>query len=235
MKLWKRFSGEPFLINPTLAIVNRRRGRKKVMATPRDSKGRFRKRRHHHNAPGPGRRDGRRRHHARAHNPPARRRHRRNPGGVERGINLLGVTLPSMRATAGVTAGFIAPPFFEGFLKGAVPAGWMTDASGRPSQAMNYVVKVGSVLGLSLAVRQFFGREDAKRFVIGGTTYLAVNIYNDFLAPMLFPRTVAPAVTGAGFYNPGRLGSQPLLGRYPGMRGSVTDNVPERLRPQSRF
>jgi hypothetical protein len=242
MKLWKRFGGEPFLINPHLVSLNpkRKSGRKKMRRRlpPRSKSGRFLKRRT--NAPrrrarrnayfmNPRRRTRRNPIRRRARRNayfvnPRRRRARRNPA-LFSGNRILGFTFQEILYTG---AGFIAPPVIEGFLLQYLPATLVTNKIGK------YAIKAGAVAALSFAGGKFLGREAGKYIAIGGMTYLVATLVIDF-APQLFSGF-------SGYMNPGAtytpklagMGSQPFLGAYHGI-GMSPAKLPERVDPNQRF
>lgn len=243
MKLWKKFDGEPYLINPHLVMLNpRKRSNSKrrlsAMAKMRNRLGQFVKRtrkaasnpkRHKKSyaraASNPVRKQKRTyKRNAYFGNPRPRRHYKRNPG-MFAGGSILGMSLKEI-GFAG--AGFIAPPAIEGLIKGMLPTALTSNAFGR------YAVKGGIVAGVSLLGGKFLGREAGKYLAIGGVTYLVANIVVDFV-PQLFSGF-------SGYMNPGQsfapraLRGQPGLGRYVGMGTAVsTANVPERLNPASRY
>lgn len=241
MKLWKNFGGEPYLINPVLRVLNPRGERKTKMRLARDSKGRFLKRGHRAN-PGHHKKH---RHHQK--NTPLalanRRKPRRNPnGGAERGMNLFGVTLPPLKSMAEVSAGFVGPPFLEGFIIRSLPADTQRQIL-TPKSWQGYLLKFATVLGITWGATKFLGREDGKRVAMGGGAYIGVTAWNDFVVPMLTAGSTpagAPAPSGTGYYYPRAargMGAQPMLDRYgqsaPNSR--MMTAVPERLRPSGRF
>lgn len=241
-KLWKRFGGEPFLINPHLFVLNRKR--KKVMAKrkrrtpPRNSKGRFvkagsaRKRTHRAAAPHRRRRVTRIRSRAKrimvVRNPRRRRysarrvhrirRYRRNPSIT----SMIGLNAPTLKTVGFTVGGMVGTPFVEGFVTGMVPA------SLQGNKVASYAIKIASAVAVGFGVGKIFGKEAGKAAYIGGAAYIAVQAIREFL-----PAVSTPTVTtGTGRY----LGEGPLLGMYPGMGGSaMTSSIPDRLQPGSRF
>jgi len=157
----------------------------------------------------------------------SRRRARRNPvnGSGERGIDILGTKFPGLQSLAFGTVGFLGPPFIEGWVTPMLPANVSSSQWGR------YLVKGGSVVGLTWVANAVAGRAAAMKIATGGGIYLLATMVNDFL----------PQLTGvtqpATSYYPrlaGRMGAQPILGDY-GRAKSMTATTPERLRPQSRY
>jgi hypothetical protein len=244
MRLWKRFEGEPFLINPHLvSVFNPTKGGS--MARGRDSKGRFlskrrtarnpRKKRARRNDPGPRRiyavarrrnepnpRKKRRTYRRNAYlaNPRQRRAYRRNPP------VFLGIDFTEAGYAA---AGFIAPSFLEGFIQPMLPVTLTGTPLGK------YAIKIGVVLGLSYAARKMLGQEAGKYITIGGVTYVIASAIRDFM----------PTLYGgfSGYMNPGsvralpralpKFGNQPNLGVYAG--SYQTAMAPSRLQPEGRF
>jgi hypothetical protein len=148
-----------------------------------------------------------------------RRRYRRNPP-----VGIFGITFPSAQTIVTTTAGFLAPPFIEGFAMRFLPTQLTSNVLGK------YLVKTASVALVVMGVRQFVGRDAGRYAMLGGVTYLGASLVSDFLPQLTARATLAPV--GAGYYSPGSLGAQPLLGEY---FGAYADSVPERLRPQTRF
>jgi hypothetical protein len=260
-RLWNYFGREPYLVNPHLVVASnpprKRRYRAKRakqrssinevnMRRARDSKGRFLKLRRRHRsslAPNPRRRRRVRRHrrnvyaghpprHRRRHTYRRRRAYRRHNRTGSVALSFLGIEFPDL-ATIGFTAGgFIVPPFVEGFASRFLPAQLTSTMFGR------YLVKIGAVAVNALAVRQLVGTREAKLVTLGGSVYLASSLLTDF-APAMIGAAAGPVpaprtTTTTGYYNPGALGSQPLVGEYAPM-GAYQDGVPERLRPGNRY
>jgi len=263
-RLWRKFGGEPYLVNPSLVVALpnrkkrnpivrhrksgriervRRSGLKKHrysrpryyevnMARGRDSKGRFLKRRSG-GASNPKRRHRRRRHAAAANprrhyrrsyaaNPRRHHRRRRNPP-----IGLLGVTFPSIQTMAWSAGGFLAPPFVEGFARRFLPPSLTSTTLGK------YAVKIGSVVLLTLGVRKLVGQEEGRNVMLGGSVYLAASLAQDFLMPAIAGTSARYYPKQLGYYNTGaNLSAQPFLG---GNGSAMTNNSPERLRPENRY
>lgn len=242
MRLWKDFDGEPFLVNPQLITVANPRRRKSKMRLRRNRKGQFLPRGHSVN-PRRRRRRGRKRSRRNmgnpvmARNPRRRRRHavatrhrrrraRRNPPSF-RGLNLLGFTFPSIQTIAWTGAGFLAPSFAEGMARRYLPTELYSTALGR------YIVKIGSVLGISWLAGQFAGSEARNKVMLGGSVYIVANLVADYV-PQLTAGTSAPAPSGASRYMP--VGHQAMIGRYQSVGSYMTTGgVPERLRPENRY
>jgi len=148
-----------------------------------------------------------------------KRHYRRNP--INLGSLFTGNSLKAIGMTAG---GFVAIPFIEGFLAKLIPVS--TDTTTR--KITGYVVKIGSVIGLSWLATRFLGADAGNKVAIGAGAYVAVSIFRD-----VFPNILPIVTTGAGRY----LRAQPLLGAYQrGYMGSAaTANVPSRLQPQSSY
>lgn len=245
-RLWDVFDGEPFLDNPSVYVINRRR--KKTMRRyrhnrarlARDVRGRFlprhsravptvrRHKKRHYTMP-------RKRHVVRAHyrkgthvrrhmsNPYIRRRrhYRRNPA-------LFGLELPNLQTIGYTVAGVAATPFVEGFVqKSLISSLGVTDKTA--TTAINYAVKIASAYGVSYAIGLFAGREAKNAALIGGLAYVGVSALSDL--GLLPAGSSAAAKPAAGRY----LSAQPLLGAYRPMGSFVTAATPSRLQPQSRF
>lgn len=252
VKLWDVFDGEPFLDNPYLTVFSNPKGEKKMAKhRARNAKGRFVKT-HRSNPRGKAkarrivrmRRGGvalinPRRKRSHRINPPKRRymaRVRRgtraviiNPRRHRRGYrpnpvtsSFTGLFSAPMLKTIGLTAGgFVAVPFIEGFVAKFIPASMQ-------GKLTSYAVKIASVIGLSMLVGKFMGKEAGQKVAIGGGAYVAVVAVKDF-----FPTLLPASAAGAGSY----LRAQPMLGAYQRsyMGSAVTQNAPGRLQPQSRY
>ena len=221
-RLWKKFDGEPFMINPRLGILSalnprkRKRGRKVAkrgwgrahMAWVRS----FAKK---------GRKNRRRKYHARRNAFPVaglvanpRRRHRKNPRHsyvrhwVKRGRRRYrrnpgimsftrGLALPNVTKVIYAGAGYVGTPIVEGFLSPYLPASITTNTFGK------YAVRIGSVVGLTFLAKAVLGREAATYVGIGGGSYVLISAVREF-APGVIPglsaytRPLAAYVPGAG-------------------------------------
>lgn len=241
MDLWDTFDGEPFLDNPSLLLINRKKGKKtmakrKRRTPPRNAKGRFVKtsrakttrrrrgmsrrtaaavtrhiRRH-------GRRSGRRV--VRLHRGQValvnrhRRHYRRNPG-MFSGIGLNTETLKTVGLTAG---GFLGTPFVEGFVVNYLPTSLTSNRFAR------YAIRIAAAVGLGFLVGKAIGKEAGKKVAIGGLAYFGVGLIKDFMPTL---------GTGTGSY----LRSQPLLGTYQksSMGSYMTSSGPARNDPANRY
>lgn len=109
-------------------------------------------------------------------NPHHRRRHR-NPA-------ILGFQLPAIKSVVFAGIGFAGPSLLSGFLSQMVPS-VMSQASSM-GIAGKYLVKVGSVLGLTYLTRRFVGSNEANMVLIGGGVNVGLSLMNDF-APGFLP------------------------------------------------
>lgn len=251
-RLWKRFQGEPFLVNPHLFIVNKGR-KKKVMAKksrkrrtpPRNAKGRFvkraaakvtrRRRSVKRSYAAPRRATARRRRSAPRRRSVIRaprhsviltnpRRRRRSYRRNPAILSKLGLSNPTLKVVGFTVGGMVGTPFVEGFAQTVIPASISSTKIG------SYAVKIASALAVSFAVGKIFGREAGRSAFIGGASYIAVQAFREFVPGVL------PASSGTGYY----LGQahQPLLGEYQ-PRGlgqtQIMQGVPDRLQVGSRF
>ncbi len=243
-RLWKRFRGEPFLINPHLISLNPRRKkmakrRTKRRMPRRGARGRFvasgtfqrnrtaRRRRRSYASPVRRRRRTYRRN-AYFMNPRrrrSRRSYRRNPAFISSG-GLMGIRFTDI-AYAGL--GFVAPPAINGFISGMLPAALTGNPLGR------YAVKGGIVFGLSWAGSKFISREAGKYIAIGGITYIVANLIIDFV-PQLFSGFSGYMSPGPAFRTLPRrtMGAGPYLGMYQAA-GTNPVKLPERVDPNARF
>lgn len=192
-RLWKDIDGEPFLINPHLAIVGnpKKKGRKKNMARRRRSRKNAPRRRAVKNAP------RRRRSYKRnsfsvpgvalAANPRRRRRGRKaNPGrkhrrkSYRRNPAVLGMHLPALQTVAYVGVGFVGTPILEGFLASFLPTTFVTTTLGK------YVARIGAMLGVTWISRTVIGQGPSNLVAIGGGLYVVTSAIKDF-APGIIP------------------------------------------------
>lgn len=245
-RLWKRFNGEPFMINPHLGVLglNPKTSRRRKAATVAKKNGRahmawvrsFQKGKK--NAPARKRRRARR-------NPwpvaglvanPRRKRARRNPAAhhhhhrrhhhYRRNPSVMGFSLPPLQSVLYAGVGFAGTPIAEGFLSGFLPAAITQNTIGR------YAVKIGTVIGLTYAAKAIVGREAAKMVGIGGGAYLLISAVKEF-APGVIPGLGAyvPANRSLGAYTPARrsaggLGAPAFGARNTaGFAGSGASNV----------
>lgn len=238
-RLWRTVDGEPFLDNPRLMLANRKKRGKKMATPPRDSKGRFRKRK----SAGGGRKKKRRytgktrvvrtkarrvvvvrnprkrarRRTSAAANPPRRRRrsYRKNP------TRIFGkfFSMPTLRAVGFTVLGVTATPFIEGFVFRMLPAQFQ-------NKWVRYAVQIGSVWGVGTLTGRFFGKEAGRAAYIGGAAYVGLGLIREFFPGVL-------GTNALGRYT--GVGAQPLIGAYPGMGTFATAGAPERLQPSSRF
>lgn len=242
-RLWNYFNGEPFLVNPHLAVFspNPKKGKSKMAARKRRTTRRVRRtsRRRSRRNPYPvagialnprRRRRAKSTHRRRTRrsvvrlNP--RRRYRRNPVS-RRGINILGISLPPLQSVIFAGVGFIAPPVVEGFLSQWLPAEIQTSTIGK------YAIKIGSVLALSFGVKQLLGNEQAKMVAIGGGAYILHSAINDF-APGILPAGIGAYVqpNSLGAYVNGNQSTFSTLGEIP---GGIWPGASNRNRIPARF
>lgn len=224
-RLWDDFDGEPFLINPHLGILNPKKRGKKTMArrTARRRVARTRARRRTSSRRRTYRANpARRRVYRRRSAPVARRRtrrrtYRRNPvlarpsmtrrRRYQRNPKILGLELPSLKDFLFTGIGFAAAPGVEGFVSSYLPTDITANTAGR------WAVKLGTVGATAWAVRQFVGRTEGNRVLLGGAIYLMVSAIKEF-APGMVP--------GLGAYVPNvSYRGGPMLARRNGM-GSYT-------------
>lgn len=142
----------------------------------------------------------RRRRHHRKNSP--RKSYRRNPA-------VLGMQIPSLQTIAFVSVGFVGTPILEGFLASFIPTSFSTSTIGK------YVVRIGSMLGLSWAARAGFGRERGNAVAIGGGVYILTSLIKDF-APGVIPGLSLPGA-GIAAYQTRLSAYQSRLSQYKGM------------------
>lgn len=210
--LWNFFSGEPYLDNPRLWIVNPKKERKKVRRRTRKIYSRNRRRtsrRRRTNAFVPLANPRRVRRHARRRANPFRKRYRRsNPLGISAGTTILGFPIKQV-AIAG--AAVVAEPFIERQLLGLLPTSISSTTPGR------WAVKVGAAVATGYAAKTLLGQEAARlAFIVLGANMLA-DAVSEFM-----PATVS----GMG-YNVG-LGAFGNVTQFPGGMGLVTPGMSAR-------
>lgn len=97
--------------------------------------------------------------------------------------------MPRMSTVLYTAGGFVTPPFVEGLIARAVPIDFQTSVIGR------YAIRIASVLGLTWAVKNFVGRNEAFYVGLGGWSYVGISAIREF-APSLIPGASAAQLTG---------------------------------------
>jgi hypothetical protein len=222
MKLWKRFSGEPYLVNPhivSLSLNPKKRG--STMAKKKVSKNR--------NYARPAKKRSSASKTVILMNKPKKngsvKRYKGNSPAMRGKIPFLNMSLMELLYAGG---GFVAPPLIEGAISNVLPDALKTSKIGK------YVTKGAIGLVLSMAVAKFINREAGKFVGIGAGTYLVANLIYDY-APDVFGgfSGMSPAPIQAR-----TLSGHPMLGAYLGAYlgdGMTQDDVPERLKIANRF
>jgi hypothetical protein len=212
--LWDIFDGEPFMENPALGILSLsngpkrrkrkgvkmavRRRRRKMTAKQLKYFGKGRKRaaprRRRRVSTTPHRRRSRRRRNwavagsvvpmnpprrrsRRRANPHRRHHRRRNPGL----FSMAGI--PPVKSVLFAGLGFAGPSLVSGFLISTFPS--IMQQTTNLGVAGKYIVKIGSILGLSWLTRRFVGSNEAHMVMIGGGANIALSLVNDFAPGML--------------------------------------------------
>ncbi len=145
----------------------------------------------------------RRRHHRRKRNPSVRHVARRTRHHARRAYSALGFTLPPMQSVLYVGVGMAGTPIVESFLSSYIPASITGSSIGK------FAVRIGTVLGLSFAVKSLMGKEAGKMVGIGGGAYVALSAIKDF-----FPGVIP----GLSAYPMGGPVSTRMLEAYAGPR-----------------
>ncbi len=202
-RLWDFYDGEAFLENPHevknpyVAVINPKRGKRKMAATRRRRRTVTVRRRKRVRVAAPKRRKRRNSYAsagpvvARA-NPVRRRRRttrvtrRRRHSKARRNPSIMGLTLPSLNSVLFTGAGFIAPPMLEGFLYQFLPAEVSGNVLGR------YAIRIGSVVALSMLTKQVIGSAEAKNVALGGVTYIAMTAISEFMPDMVIASIIPP-------------------------------------------
>lgn len=128
-----------------------------------------------------------------------RRRYRRNP-------QLLGMQLPALQTVAWVGVGFVGTPILEGFVTSFMPTEFATSTLGK------YVIRIGSLLGVSFAGRALLGKNQGNLIAIGGGVYLVTSLIKDFM-PGVIPGLGA-AIPGIAAYRTRLSAYQTRLSAY---------------------
>lgn len=106
-------------------------------------------------------------------NPRHRRMHYRRRG--RRNPSILGVDLPPLNQVLYAGAGFIATPMVEGYINKWLPVSVTSNTIGR------YAVKIASVIGLSFLAKKAIGVSEARMVAIGGASYVLTSAVNEFV------------------------------------------------------
>lgn len=127
-------------------------------------------------------------------------------------MRIMGISLPSIETMAYAGAGFIAPPFIEGFIAPYLPASITSNPVGK------YGVKLGAVLGTTMLAGRFLGRKAARAVGMGGGVYILASLVMDYAPSLLAPGT--PVTAGA------TMSSYVSAGATRTLRGGVRAYVP---------
>ncbi len=113
-----------------------------------------------------------------------RRSMRRNPSRArryaERGLSIMGVSLPPLQAVLYAGIGFVGTPLLESYINPYLPLSITSNTLGK------YAVRIGSVLGLTWLAKAVFGPQQARMVGIGGGAYVLVTAVKEF-APGVIP------------------------------------------------
>lgn len=107
-------------------------------------------------------------------------------------MKILGIGLPSLETMAYAGAGFLAPPFLEGFVLPYLPAGITSNPVGK------YGFKLASVLGVTFLANRFLGRKAARSVAMGGGVYILASAVMEFAPSLMAPGT--PVGSGMNAY-----------------------------------
>lgn len=190
--LWGYYSGEPFMENPHIAILNPTgRGRSgKSNARFRKVKTMAKRRNTRSKAYMAWVRSHRKKKNTRARRNPwpmagmvvnsrrkvsRRKSYRRNPS-LTAGL----VSFPPLKQILFAGVGFAGTPVVEGFVNQYVPASITGNTLGK------YAVKIGSAILLAFAVKKVVGPEEGKMVAIGGGAYVLTSAVAEF-APGVIP------------------------------------------------
>jgi hypothetical protein len=109
---------------------------------------------------------------------PHRRHHRRRNPGL---FSMAGI--PPVKSVLFAGLGFAGPSLVSGFLISTFPS--IMQQTTNLGVAGKYIVKIGSILGLSWLTRRFVGSNEAHMVMIGGGANIALSLVNDFAPGML--------------------------------------------------
>lgn len=123
-------------------------------------------------------------------------------------MRIMGIGLPSIETMAYAGAGFLAPPFLEGFVAPYLPAGITSNPVGK------YAFKLASVLGTTYLAHRFLGKKASRAVAMGGGVYILASAVMDFA-----PSLLSPGTPTAGMSSYVSAGATRTLGR--GMRAYV--------------
>lgn len=134
-------------------------------------------------------------------------RRRRNPG------LLSGFGMPPVKSVIFAGIGFAGPSLVSGFLSSTFPT--VMQQTTNLGIAGKYLVKIGSILGLSWLTRRFVGSSEAQMVMVGGGANIALSLVNDF-RPGLLP------ANPLGMYMPTVF---PTMQQQAGMRSYIPTNM----------
>ena len=215
-RLWDVVDGEPFMVNPRIGLLNpkggsRMRKRRRKMTAKQlryfgKKRSPARKRRARRRNPWPvggmvamaNPKRRRSRVHRTGKKRSRRRGYRRNPASM----SIAGFRIPPINQILFAGVGFIAPPMVEGFIAGYLPASMQPSPD---NKVATYAIRIASVVGLTLAVGKFVGREEARMVAIGGSVYVASSAIKDFaptIAAQIGLNAYVPSNGGFGQYVP---------------------------------
>jgi hypothetical protein len=114
-----------------------------------------------------------RRRRSRRHANPRRRHHRRRNPGLFSGFGM-----PPIKSVVFAGIGFAGPSIVSGFLTSTFPTVMQSTTS--LGIAGKYLVKIGSIMGLSWLTRRFVGSNEAHMVMVGGGANIVLSLVNDF-------------------------------------------------------
>jgi hypothetical protein len=120
---------------------------------------------------------------------------------------------PSVKSIVFAGVGFAGPSLVSGFLSSTFPT--VMQSTTNLGVAGKYLVKIGSILGLSWLTRRFVGSSEAQMVMVGGGANIAISLINDF-APGFLP------ANPLGMY-------LPTVHMAAGARGGMQAYIPNRV------
>lgn len=142
-------------------------------------------------------------------NPRRRRRARRNPVShhrrkhYRRNPAFLGIEMPEVKTILFAGVGFVGPSFVTAQLNSFVPS--LVSQVQSMGVAGKYILKIGSVIGLTYLVKRFVGSREGSYVAMGGALNVGMSLVNDF-APGILPANPL-AMYVANNQRPGNLSS----------------------------
>jgi hypothetical protein len=127
--------------------------------------------------------------------------------------------MPHVKSVVFAGIGFAGPSLVSGFLTSTFPT--VMQSTTNLGIAGKYLVKIGSILGLSWLTRRFVGKNEAHMVMIGGGANIALSLVQDF-APGILPANPLGMYLPTVFPPAGARGGMNAYVPLRGMRGPIT-------------